>query len=299
MRNTLSKFIWLTVLASTVVGCGATLKSPKAFQTPDDALKALEVAVAERSKNKAIELFGEDGDYLLHSGDPVLDQERANKFVELFNQGHRLKPGSDGSYILVIGKKDWPFPVPLYSGEKGWYFGAEAGREIILARTIGRNELSALSTANTIYMAQRNYSAKDRDGDGLREYASHIVSTPGQRDGLYWPVNEGEEVSPLGPGIAKAADENYTISSGGEPQPYKGYLHKIIYSPANLSTSSDVLSKPGSYWLISYPALWGSSGIMTFASNERGWIYEKNLAQDDSILKASTFKIDDTWSRVE
>jgi hypothetical protein len=284
----------------TLVACRATVTPPQEFDSPEQALAALETVVASTSREQAKVLLGSEGDFLLDSGDPTLDNNRARKFTELFNQRHELEARGDGGYTVVLGNKRWPFAVPLVHKQGGWRFDSDAGKEEILARRIGENEFSALDVARTVYRAQREYASRDWDGDGVYRYADRLVSSPDKKDGLYWPVaDNAQELSPLGPAIAQAANENYVVTSGGKPQPYHGYYHKILYTPAEVGSQVDVLSKPGHYWLVSTPAQWNESGVMTFASNERGWIYEKNLGGDFNYDDITDLQVDDTWTRVE
>jgi hypothetical protein len=202
---------------------------------------------------------------------------------------------------LVIGKQRWPFPVPLVQDGNSWVFDASAGKEEILNRTIGQNELSALGVARTIYLAQRQYALRDWDNDGTLRYAGRIISTPEKKDGLYWPTDaDGADESPLGPAIAQAADENYVLTPNGQPQPFHGYYHRIVYSPpAGSSVALDPLTRPGAYWLISTPASWGESGVMTFISDQHGRVYEKNLGVDADYSGLAAVRVDDSWNRVE
>lgn len=294
---------WQSLLIGiTCLGLGACslmARPAQKFASPDQALTALSQAVADRSVAQADALFGSEGDYILHTGDPVIDKKRGQRFVALFSQSHRLEKQTDGRYLLLLGEKEWPFPVPLIQDGDKWRFDSAAGRDEILSRTVGGNELTALEVARTVYLSQRIYASEDRDGDGVPRYAERLISTPGKRDGLYWPVEAGEPLSPLGPAVVAAADEDYSIVPGGEPQPYHGYFYSIFTEPPSASTKEDVLSKPGTYWLIAYPASWGKSGVMTFASNERGWIYEKDLGSVGIVTKDGPISVDDSWTRIE
>lgn len=282
-----------------LVGCSVGGTPPARFTTPEEALSRLERVVASGDPSEARALLGSKGGYILDSGDGALDRERAARFSALFNERHELRPRSEGEYVVLLGEKLWPFAVPVVKDGEGWVFDAAAGREEILSRRIGENEFSALEAARTVYRAQRQYAAEDWDGDGILRYADRLISTPGHRDGLYWPTDEGGDSSPLGAAVARAASESYVITPGGEPQPFHGYFHKVLSAPHESDGGGDALSKPGRYWFISTPAVWNESGVMTFASNERGWIYEKNLGNDFDDEDMRKLVIDDTWKRVE
>lgn len=284
----------------TFVACSAPVTPPREFDSPEQALEALESVVASKSREEARALLGSEGDFLLDSGDPTLDDNRARQFAALFSQGHELQSKGEEAFVVALGEKRWPFAVPIVRRDGRWVFDADAGKEEILARRIGENEFSALDVARTVYVAQREYASRDWDGDGVYRYADRLVSSPGKKDGLYWPGADGDhERSPLGPAVARAANENYVVTQDGEPHPYHGYYHKILYVPAESEAQVDALSKPGHYWLVSTPAQWDESGVMTFASNERGWIYQKNLGRDFDYDDIAGVQIDDTWTRVE
>jgi hypothetical protein len=218
----------------------------------------------------------------------------------MFNETHAMKQASENVYTLVLGANQWPFPIPLVKTAGSWSFDAHAGREEVLARRIGENEFTALETARAVYLAQRAYAARDWDGNGTYQYAEKLVSSVGKRDGLYWPLeSQGDEESPLTSLVAQAAPENYVITPGGKPQPFHGYFYKLMYSPVTVGDAIDALSRPGHYWLIASPATWNESGVMTFALNERGWIYQKNLGSDFDYDTLSAVAVGETWARVE
>jgi hypothetical protein len=298
MKYQSSTFWFLVLLCGVLSGCSVT-KTAQVFNNPVEAVNALEDVVVSRSVDKADALFGPEGDYLLHTGDPGLDKDRGQAFVRLFEEGHRLEKRDDATAFLVLGKKGWPFPIPLRQTDSGWKFDAAAGQDEILARVVGRNELAAMESARAIYLAQKFYASTDWDGDGARRYAGRITSTPGMRDGLYWPASDEETSSPLGVAVAQATREDYTINPDGRPRPYRGYYFRLVLSPPAQAAILDPRSKPGNYWLIATPAVWGNSGVMTFASNERGWIFEKDLGEDFDPEEISPIIIDGTWTRVE
>jgi hypothetical protein len=299
-RNIILAAIGSVLIVST--GCSVrSITPPERFASPDAAVARLTEVVSSGDSSEARKLFGSDGEYLLDSGDRALDQTRADLFTQMFQQRHELRPSADGqSYAMLIGDKGWPFPVPLTKSESGWIFDAQAGKEEVLARRIGENEFSALETARAVYHAQRSYAAQDRNGDGSLQYAERLISTPGNHDGLYWPADEATgEQSPLNAVVARAAKENYSIAPGAKPQPFHGYYHRLIYSAPEMSSRLDPLSRPGRYWLVSSPAVWNETGVMTFALNERGWIYEKDLGEGFDYDELASIVIDDTWRRVE
>lgn len=292
-------FVFLTILH--VTGCAPiNVYPPEVFDSPESAVARLSEVVASDDPAQAKKLLGSQGEYLLHSGDPVVDKTRAARFSEMFKARHELRADGEDRYAMLVGEKSWPFPVPLVKRGDAWMFDAEAGRDEVLSRRIGENEFIALDTARAVYHAQRNYAARDWNEDGVSQYAERLISSPGKQDGLYWPQDDNQTVvSPLGPVVAKAAQESYVITPGGEPQPFHGYYYRLLYTSAPQGERLDVLSRPGRYWLIATPAVWDESGVMTFALNERGWIYEKDLGADFDYTRISELAVDDSWQRVE
>jgi hypothetical protein len=166
---------------------------PEAFASPDDAVQALTNALRTEDSARLRTIVGSDGEQIVSSGDEVADKQRLQKFLSLYDEKHFLVHQERDAVTLVIGKSDWPFPVPVVRGGKGWYFDANAGREEIFNRRIGQNELSAIQVCKAIADAQHEYALRDPTGDGVHEYAQQFASDPGKRNGLYWPTAQGEE----------------------------------------------------------------------------------------------------------
>jgi hypothetical protein len=303
MRSPLIKKIFYAIICFNIAACALKKQDRiiqgQIFNSSDEALNELEDVVASNSTEKARILFGPDGQDILSSGDPHVDTERRLKFIELFNQSHSFEKLSNGNLQLVIGDRKWPFPLPLVRSGNKWFFDAEAGREGILDREIGQNEISALRISRTIPLLQRQYAVRDWNGDGIFSYAKQLISTPGNKDGLYWNVGKDKIVSPLGPIIAEAASENNDINAEGKRKPYHGYRFKLLESQSTSPIINDIFSKPGRYWLVASPEERGVSGIMTFATNERGWIYEKDLGENRDFSQESGFNTDESWKRIE
>jgi len=204
----------------------------------------------------------------------------------------------------VIGKDDWPFPIPLVKKGDSWFFDTEKGREEVLNRRIGQNELSTIQTMLAIVDAQREYAVKDLDGDGVPEYARKFMSDPGKKNGLYWETKEGEELSPLGPAAAQAREEGYK-KSGNKPIPFHGYYYRILESQGKNAAGGayDYVVKGkmiGGFAVVAYPAKYGNSGVMTFLVNHDGVVYQKDLgkitAKTANAMKK--FDPDSTWKKV-
>ncbi|MHC5024201.1 MAG: DUF2950 domain-containing protein, partial [Planctomycetota bacterium] len=259
-----------------VTGCAST--SQVHFESPDEAAQALVVAVRPMDRTRLEELLGPDIDDLLSSGDPVADENDISRLLDRYHRKHDFEPRGDGSVTLTVGDDDWPVAIPLQSTEQGWRFDTEAGREEMLNRRIGANELSTIETCLAYADAQFEYVWLDPDGDGLRAYAQHIVSEPGTRNGLYWTTEPGEPPSPLGALVAEATEEGYQRSEG-EAKPFHGYHYRILegQGPAARDGAREYVINGraiGGFAAVAWPATYGNSGVMTFIVNQDGVVYE-------------------------
>jgi hypothetical protein len=275
-------------------------QAQQTFTNPDDAASALAAAVKSGVKQDMLKVLGADGEDIIDSGDDVADADARGKFVSAYDARHSVKV--DGKKAtLIIGGDDFPFPVPLIHNKAGWEFDTDAGRQEILYRRIGRNELDTIKTSLAFVDAEDEYAGKDR-GDGVGVYAQRIVSNPGRKDGLYWPSDNND--SPLGQLAADASAEGYKASS--EPQPYHGYYYRILTqqgaSAPGGAMSYIVKGKMiGGFALVAYPADYGNSGVMTFIVNHAGTVYQKDLGEDTAarVKSMTSFDPDKTWTKVE
>jgi len=279
----------------------------KSFASPEEAMNALVAAVKTDDKKEMLAILGSVGKELISSGDEVADKAGREKFLKAYDEMNKLEKGSANKIILHIGKDDWSLPIPVVGKNKKWVFDTNAGKEEILNRRIGRNELNVIEVLHAYIDAQCEYASKDRNGDGVAQFAPKIISTEGKYDGLYWEAQEGEETSPLGPFVAQAASEGYAKKGGGiNLLPFHGYYYKILKGQGKYATGDayDYVVKGKmilGYALIAYPAQYGNSGIMTFIVNQAGVIFEKDLGKNTvSIAKAvKTFNPDKTWRKVK
>ena len=253
---------------------------------------ALIDAAAADGPDALYAVLGPDLDELT-SGDPVADAADRRWFVDQAKAAADLEDEDADSALLVIGADDWPFPIPLAKDEAGWYFDTQAGIEELQDRRIGRNELYTLATMRAFVDAERDFAAADPDGDGLYAYADRFFSTEGRRDGLYWPTQEGEPQSPLGPLVAEAVAQGYQHAADGEgPRPFHGYLFKLLTAQGErapggaLSYRKDGRLTEG-FALLAWPASYGHSGIMTFQVNQKGLVYEKDLGEETATAAAA------------
>jgi hypothetical protein len=251
--------------------------------------------------------MGPDSAPLISSGDEVADREVREKFVRMYQEKNAVVREGDAKAVLEVGNDAWPLPIPVVKEGETWRFDTKQGAEEIIDRRIGKNELSAIQVSLAYFDAQREYAAKDRDQDGLLEYAQKFVSEPGKKDGLYWESKEGEEASPLGPFAAQARKEGYTRKkTGDKPSPYHGYFYKILkeqgkHAPGGAYSYVVKGRMIGGFALVAYPATYGVSGIMTFLVNHDGTVYEKDLGKNTEALAQAmtTFDPDETWRKIE
>jgi len=275
---------------------------PQTFASPDAAVEALATAAASPDEHALLAIFGTAGHDLIVSGDAVADENAREAFTQAFAQGHHLETEGDARITLVYGDDDSPFPIPLVKQKDAWHFDADAGREELLARRVGRNELAAIQVCLAVVDAQREYASEDRDGDGLLEYAPTILSTPGKHDGLYWETKPGEPESPLGELIAHAQSKGYEHKG----QPYYGYLFRMLKAQGPHASGGaydyEVRGKMiGGFGLVAYPVEYGVSGVMTFVVNHDGVVFSKNLGPNTAKLAAALtrFDPDSSWKKEE
>jgi len=286
----------------------ATAKAkPKTFASPEEAVKGLVNAMKTGDKAELSAIFGPGTESLISSGDDVRDKAEWKRFLRIYEEKNSLEKKGDDEAILQVGKDDWAFPIPIRKNGSAWSFDSEAGKEELLNRRIGLNELNAIDLSHAYVVAQREYAARDWDGDGVYPYAQKFRSTPGKKDGLYWKAGEGEEASPLGPLAARAAREGYNeAAKSGERFPFGGYYFKILKGQGKHAPGGayDYVVKGNmifGFGLVAYPAKHGSSGIMTFIVNQEGVVYQKDLGRETAKTAEAMGKYnpDPTWKKVE
>ena len=290
------------IAAAALVLIAPAASAQQSFKSPDDAAAALAAAAKSGATKDILKVLGPEAAEIVDSGDRVADADTRQRFVDAYEAKHSISMQANKKAILMLGKDDFPFPIPLFQVKTGWEFDTAAGRVEILYRRIGRNELEAIQTALAYVDAQNDYADKDR-GAGPGVYAQRIVSSPGKKDGLYWP-SDGEQ-SPLGELAAQASAEGYKVG-GGEPQPYHGYYYRILtrQGPNGPGGEMDYVINGkmiGGFALVAYPAEYGNSGVMTFVVNHAGTVYQKDLGErTEAIAKRMTrFDPDQTWKKVE
>lgn len=297
---------WLgtVLLALPLLGAAPASDTLQHFASPDAAVDALVAAVRADDVVHLRALFGKAGLQDVSAGDPVANEAQRQKFVAAYDAKHAIDVKGDRA-TLSIGADDWPFPIPLDHAAQGWSFDVAAGREEILDRRIGANELYTQQVVLAYVDAQNEYVQSLHDGNKAHVYAQRLLSSPGKQDGLYWPTDEGQPQSPLGPLIEEVRASGYHPGETAEPQPYHGYYFHVLKrqgSHARGGAYDYVVngSMLGGFGLVAWPAHWGNTGVMTFVVNQDGEIYQKDLGPTTPALaKGMTqFDPDTTWQKV-
>jgi hypothetical protein len=263
----------------------------QSFNSPDDAVAALASAVKSGIRQDIIKVLGPDGEDIVSSGDETADKAAREMFTATYDAKHSVKVEGKRA-TLFVGTDDFPFAIPLFHAKSGWEFDTKEGRQEVLFRRIGRNELDTIQTCLAFVDAQDEYADKDR-GDGAGVYAQRIVSSPGKTDGLYWPSDKND--SPLGALAAEASLEGY--QAGSEPKPYHGYYYRVL--------TQQGASAPGGAMnyiaLVAWPADYANSGVVTFIVSHSGIVYEKDLGENTAAVARSmtSFDPDKSWRKVE
>ena len=285
-RHALGAVVALIVMTLGLAAAAAQLT----FKTPEEAFAAL-IAAARADDTKAlIAVLGPEGDSFVVTDDPVADKHALQRFVAAYDESNHIDMKDKDRAILTVGKEEWPLPIPAVKKGKTWFLDSAEGKEDIIDRRIGRDELSAMEVCRAYVDAQREYASKDRNNDGYIEYAQKFLSSPGEHDGLYWPTKEGEEPSPLGPLVVEAQAAGYSVANQHEgPVPYYGYYYRILkgQGPHARGGAYDYVVNRhmmGGFAMVAFPAAYGVTGIMTFIVNHDGDVYQKDLGPDTEAI---------------
>jgi hypothetical protein len=293
-------FVW------RVPEAGAT--SQRYFASPEDAVKALVEAVKSKDAAELDQIFGPARKELL-TDDEVQRATGLEAFAKHLAEKTELVKENDSTVILHIGNENWPFPIPIVRKDGQWFFDTEAGKEEILNRRIGENELTAILVCRTYVKAQREYALKDWENTGVLAYAQKLRSDHGRKNGLFWRTKPGEEMSPFGELVAQAWKEGYKRKKAAfrtEPTPFHGYYFRILTSQGknapggkyNYIINGNMVA---GFALVAFPANWKRSGVMTFIVNQQGKVYEENLGPETTKIaqEMKSYNPDDTWTLVK
>jgi hypothetical protein len=279
----------------------ASAAKAKTFATPQQAADALIEAAEKYDVPLLDQIFGPDGEDIIITGEPARDRQMAAAFAAEAREKESVSvdPQSVNRAFIVVGKEDWPFPVPIVKRNNQWVFDAKAGRQEILYRRIGRNELDAIQICHGYVEAQHEYALEKREGYSVHQYAQRIISTPGKQDGLAWRNPDGTWGGPVGEKIAQAIEVGYTSKA----EPYHGYFFKVLkgQGPAAPLGRMDFVIEGamiGGFALVAAPAEYRVTGVKTFMVSHDGVVYEKDLGPDtlDIFKKMELFNPDQSWS---
>jgi hypothetical protein len=295
----------LVAVALLVMPVSAQEGKQKAFGSPEEAVKAFVEAAQAGDTKGMMAILGPGGEDIISSGDEVADKNIREQFVKDYQEKVDFVKEKEDRVSVIMGNDHWAFPIPIVKMAEGWVLDTKAGREEVLTRRIGRNELNTIQVCRAFVEAQREYASTDRELDGIIQYAQKLWSDPYRRNGLYWKAAEGETPSPMGPDVAQAAEKGYT-KKDDKRFPYHGYYYKILKGQGK--------SAPGGAYqyvinghmvagfaLVAWPAEYGVSGVVTFVVNQNGMVYEKDLGpKTEALAKAMTlYNPDRTWKRAQ
>ena len=308
----LIQWVLLVTTASVLLASISAAQNPasssidtgqRTFFSAKHAADALFEAAKAGDRGLIQVILGPDANDIISSGDQVADDNARASFVRRYSEKHTLIAKQKGTEELQIGHDAWPFPIPITQENGKWRFDTAAGRDEILARRIGRNELTTIRSCRAFVHAQREYAEQSRDGEPAGIYAAKLMSDPGKQNGLYWETKEGEAPSPLGPLIAEATSEGYGQNRGRSA--FHGYFYRLLSAQGAAAPNGAKSYLEGSklkhgFALLAFPAEYGVSGIMTFIVNQQGRVYEKDFGANtaQSAYELQQYNPDKSWKTV-
>jgi hypothetical protein len=274
------------------------------FASPDEAIKALQAATEAKDNAALNEIFGPEVQELL-TGDKVQDANNAQRFATAMAQSCNPVQEGEDKITLEVGTNNWPMPIPLVKTNGQWRFDTAAGKEEIINRHIGKDELHAIGVCRAYVTAQRQFVIVNPVAGGGVNYARKFKSAPGKKDGLYWPAVENEPASPFGPLVAEAHAEGYVGHKGAGPHPFHGYYFRILTRQGEAAPGGKMNYMSGGnlaagFALVAYPEHWDQSGIMTFIVNQDGKVYQRNFGEKTSRIAVAMkeYNPDSKWTLV-
>jgi hypothetical protein len=291
-------------VVTLILPISAQERKQRGFGSPEDAMKALAEAAQAGDTKGMMAILGPEGEDIISSGDEVADKNTLEQFVKAYQEKVDFVKEKEDRVSIIIGNDNWPFPIPIVKKGAGWVFDTKAGREEVLNRRVGRNELNAVQVCLAYVEAQREYASTDQERDGIIQYAQKVWSDSYRHNGLYWETAEGELPSPIGPFVAHATSKGYT--KGDKPIPYHGYYFKILTgqgpnAPGGAYKYVINGHMVAGFALMAWPAEYGVSGVMTFIVNQNGTVYQKDLGlKTGELAKVMTlYNPDRTWRRAQ
>jgi hypothetical protein len=293
--------VWAVPLLLAGLTCSAA--EQRTFASPEEAIQALKSATASQDKTGLHELFGPEFDQI-QTGDKTQDEKNAEKFAAALSLACKPVPEGQDMITLEIGTNEWPMPIPLVKVNGQWHFDTAAGKDEIIMRHIGKDELHAIGVCRAYVKAQQQYASQNAGPDS--SYAMRFKSTSGKKDGLYWPAADNVPASPFGPVVADAQADDYLDSAGLQSKPFHGYFFRILtrQGPAAPGGKKSYMSQgmlAGGFALVAYPESWDKSGIMTFIVNQDGIVYERNFGPKTSRIakRLNEYNPDNNWKLVQ
>jgi len=303
----LTMCLMLLTLIIPAISCNRSEKpSIRVFASPDEASNALLAAAKSGDQNALLAIFGPDSKEVIYSGDAVQDKNTATAFAAGYGVMHRWRNMPDGTQMLMVGADNFPFPIPLKKNADGqWFFDTAAGKDEVLNRRIGRNELAIIEASGAVSDAQAEYFSQLHDGEKTKQYASKFISDPGRQNGLYWKPADGQPASPLGPLAAFATAEGYSAKPEGHTA-FHGYYFRMLKGQTDKAPggAKDYMvngKMTGGFAFVAYPAEYGNSGVMTFIINQDGVLLQKDLGKTttETATAMNAFDPDPSWTIVE
>jgi hypothetical protein len=307
-RSGATKLAAFAILAAGIawfaIPATAQQTGQKTFPSAKAATSALVSALQTNDSAALLAVLGADAKDIVSSGDEVEDKNNRDQMVEKYQQMHRLVTEPDGTTTLYLGAENWPMPIPLVHKGNSWYFDTDAGKQEILYRRIGKNELAVIQICRELVDAEKEYYSQPHDGDSGKQYAQNFFSDPDKHNGLYWKANSGEAESPIGPLVASAATEGYVRDPAQKQQPFHGYYFRVLTGQRGADaggTRSYIANgkMTGGFAFVAYPAEYRSSGVMTFIVDQDGVVYEKDLGPNTAATAKALTKYDrdDRWRK--
>lgn len=298
-----SKVVGVAIIAAVCFPVRALpqQRGQKTFSSPQDAGNAFFAAVQSNDEKAMLDILGPEGKKIVSSGDETADADSRANFEHKYQEMHRFVKEPDGTTTLYIGAENWPTPIPLMNSGNSWYFDTEAGKQEILYRRIGENEISTIRVCQELVAAEKEYRSIHHD-----EYAAKILSDEGQQNGLYWKTAAGELQSPIGPLVASAVADDHAVSGAAAPTPYRGYYFRMVtrdgtHGPGAAKSYVVNGKMTGGFAFVAYPAEYKSSGVMTFIVNEDGEVYQRDLGKKTAVLAKlmRAYNPDSDWQKAE
>ncbi len=295
---------WIFVAVMFAPLALASPADQKTFKTPEAAVQALIKAAQAKDIQALLGLLGPLAKPIIASGDPVADKNARDNFLANYKAKNSLDKSVADKATLNVGEDDWPFPIPVVKQDGAWYFDSAAGAEEMINRRVGENELATIQSCLAYVDAQQEYYLRNVSKDPLQHFANKLVSSPGKKDGLYWPAAENEPQSPLGEEFVVARAEGYFATGTPKGAPFHGYVYRILKSQGpnapggayDYEVNGELF---GGFGLIAFPAEYGSSGVMTFIVNQDGVVYSRNLGPNTQRVAMGVveFNPDSMWTK--